>query len=218
MDNFKKIIKKIGNKEDFFFVQVGSHDGVSFDPINEFILKYNWSGVLIEPITDFFELLVENYKGRDNLIFENLGVSSKPDVADFKYFPKKYASKYVKSKISPRAMGCAGMDFDYNKKRGKICKHIKTQSVKLITFADLVKKHKLSHVDLLQIDAEGHDFEVIKGIDFKDISPDFIHFESDKLDKKITYKFLEKHGYYCVGGSGDCDTLAINKSKYGDII
>ena len=139
-------------------------------------------------------------------------------MADFKYFPKKYASKYVKSKISFRAMGCAGIDFYYNKKRGKICKHIKTQSVKLITFADLVKKHKLSHVDLLQIDAEGHDFEVIKGIDFKDISPDFIHFESDKLNKKITYKFLEKHGYYCVGGSGDCDTLAINKSKYGDII
>ena len=214
MNNLKKIIQKFGNREDFFFIQVGAHDGVSFDPINEFVLKYNWKGILIEPITDYFELLVENYKGCDNLIFENLGVSSKPGVSDFKYFPKKYASKYVKSKISPNAMGSAGMDFCYNKKRGKICKHIKTQSVKLITFADLVKKYKLSHVDLLQIDAEGHDFEIIKGIDFNDISPDVIHFESDKIDKKITYEFLEKNGYYCISGSGDNDTLAINKSKF----
>jgi len=32
--------------------------------------------------------------------------------------------------------------------------------------------------------------------------------------KKITYKFLEKNRYYCISGSGDNDTLAINKSKF----
>lgn len=218
MNNFKKIIQEFGNREDFFFIQVGSHDGVTFDPINEFVLKYNWNGILVEPITDYFELLVENYKGHDNLIFENSGVSSNAGVVEIKYFPKKYASKYVKSKISEAVMGSAGINFEYNKKRGKICGHIKTQSVKLVTISDLVKKHKLSHVDLLQIDAEGHDFEVIKGIDFKNISPDFIHFENNKIDRKNTYKFLEERGYYCVDGNEDIDTLAINKSKYGDII
>lgn len=218
MNNFDAVIKKIGDKEDFFFIQVGSHDGVSFDPIYDFVNQYKWSGILVEPITDYFELLLENYKGCDNLIFENLGVSSNAGVVEFKYFPKKYASKYVKSKISEEAMGSAGINFEYNKKRGKICGHIKTQSVKLVTISDLVKKHKLSHVDLLQIDAEGYDFEVMQGIDFTGIIPDFIHFESNKIDKKVVYKFLEERGYYCVDGDSDIDTLAINKSKYGDII
>ena len=48
----------IGKKDpNFFFVQVGANDGVNHDPIFHHVRKYNWKGLLIEPIPDIFEKL-----------------------------------------------------------------------------------------------------------------------------------------------------------------
>jgi FkbM family methyltransferase len=55
-----------------------------------------------------------------------------------------------------------------------------------------------SKVDLLTIDVEGHDFNVLKGLDLTKYRPKVIIIETHSLDKicdMAVYKYLSAHGY-----------------------
>src|SRR5262245_57869066 len=61
------------------FIQVGASDGLRRDPIREFIVRDNWTGVMIEPLPRVFALLKANYahlRARRDLVFENAAISS----------------------------------------------------------------------------------------------------------------------------------------------
>jgi FkbM family methyltransferase len=60
---------------DFFFLQIGAHDGETLDPINQMIRRYGWRGLLLEPQPDVFQQLTETYRRNDNLIFENAALA-----------------------------------------------------------------------------------------------------------------------------------------------
>ena len=65
-------------------------------------LKY-WISKNLAKLIQLTSIWMNNYSLKwspGSLIFENSGVSSNAGVVEIKYFPKKYASKYVKSKIS----------------------------------------------------------------------------------------------------------------------
>jgi FkbM family methyltransferase len=55
-------------------------------------------------------------------------------------------------------------------------------TVDTITLESHCAEHKISHVDFLKIDAEGHDFFVLKGINWEQLCPDIIlcEFEDNK--------------------------------------
>ena len=57
------------------FIQIGSNDGTSNDPLREFIIRGGWRGVLVEPISYLFQRLQSNYRGLKGLQFENCAVS-----------------------------------------------------------------------------------------------------------------------------------------------
>ncbi len=62
---------------DFFFIQIGSNDGQTGDPIHSYIMKYHWKGILIEPIPFLFKRLKKTYENQNGLIFENIAISEK---------------------------------------------------------------------------------------------------------------------------------------------
>src|ERR1043165_8619029 len=66
------LIRRTG--EDQFFIQVGAHDGLHYDPIRPWVEKFHWSGVLAEPQPIIFKRLVENYKNEPQLKFENVAI------------------------------------------------------------------------------------------------------------------------------------------------
>src|SRR5262245_40043917 len=59
------------------FVQIGAYDGIAGDPIRPIVLqKDSWWGVLVEPQSDTFNRLRENYVGQSSrLQFLNVAVS-----------------------------------------------------------------------------------------------------------------------------------------------
>ena len=74
----------------------------------------------------------------------------------------------------------------------------------------LIEEQEITHLNLLQIDAEGYDFEVIKMIDFDIIKPSIIKFEHKNLSKRDQEKahdLLSSNGYAIQ--CEDCDTFAI---------
>ena len=58
------------------FVQVGSNDGVSSDPLKKFIIARQWVGLLIEPDPNRFDRLQMRYKDFDSVRTLNLAISN----------------------------------------------------------------------------------------------------------------------------------------------
>ena len=69
-----------------------------------------------------------------------------------------------------------------------------------MSFADLLNEYNIERIDLLQIDTEGYDSEIIRGLDFSKIKPSFIHFEHgegvmSKEDFSEVLDILHRNGY-----------------------
>src|SRR4051812_16028908 len=65
------LASELQNSE-FFFVQVGAHDGT--DNLSRFIHRSRWHGVLIEPQPEVCRRLVENYRDHPQLTVENVAL------------------------------------------------------------------------------------------------------------------------------------------------
>lgn len=62
------------------FIQIGANDGIRGDPIRQKVLKYGWTGVLVEPLPPLFAELKRNYANQPGLEFINAAVDVSPGV------------------------------------------------------------------------------------------------------------------------------------------
>ena len=211
-DYLEPVIEKY-NHLDFFFVEIGAHDGIYVDPIHRFIVKHKWHGILIEPVPHLFIELKKNYAGYDGLIFENIAISN--DNEDRLFY-------HLSETIDGKDMSGIGSFYKnswINKKRKKkqllwwqkrVCPNLTEIKVPCLSYQNLLKKHDVKRIDLLQIDVEGYEFEIIKQIDFGNVRPKIIHYEHSCLgsDIKKSWKYLENNGYELMHLSSN--TLAVS--------
>ncbi len=77
IDIFDLAIRDLMSRQpDIFFLQIGAHDGVSYDPIHHYVRQYHWNGLLVEPQPAIFQKLKQNYAGEKQLLFENSAVAN----------------------------------------------------------------------------------------------------------------------------------------------
>src|SRR5665213_151269 len=192
--------------EDFFFVQVGAHDGVSYDPIRPYILEYKWRGILVEPQRRMFSSLQKNYKDNKHLILENCAIVNTDGPVNL-YRPKQRAT----GRTAPATLASilpVQLEGD-----------LEEESVAGMTLSSLLQKHKVQRLDFLQVDAEGFDDQIVsQALGLPEmLRPRVMHFEIDWLaEKKIItlYKELTCHGYRIHHGKGypGNDTVAVRQS------
>jgi FkbM family methyltransferase len=72
---------------------------------------------------------------------------------------------------------------------------IKSFFIKSININDLFRKYELNHIDILFIDAEGHDDEIIKSIEFDNFKIGKLYFENLHIKDDNIYNYLEGKGY-----------------------
>ena len=76
--------------------------------------------------------------------------------------------------------------------------YVEQEVVKAIPLMELLNKHQVSHLDVLVIDTEGHDYHILKQLDFTRYLPKIIFAEyvnlpaHEQLEMK---KLLTQHGY-----------------------
>src|ERR1043165_5832872 len=58
-----------------YFVQVGGFDGVSFDPLRRQIVESNLSGLIIEPVPQYFDKLKALYAGSTTVTPVNCAIA-----------------------------------------------------------------------------------------------------------------------------------------------
>lgn len=192
--------------KDFFLVQIGANDGVSYDPIRPYILEYNWKGILIEPQKQVFQSLLENYKGNSRMIFENCAITD----ADGPI--RMYRQK-------ERLNGLPEPDVLSTVRQGKLKGELETEIVTGMTLASLLQKHNVQRIDYLQVDAEWFDDQIVRqALKLpEDLKPTLMHFEADWMPAKevITlYTELTRQGYRVSHGRGfpENDTIAVRQS------
>src|ERR1700761_6797871 len=87
--------------EQLTFIEIGANDGVSSDPLREFIVKYPWKGVLVEPQPDVFETLKSNYAHLENRIFfENVAIASNSGPIEMYRISKSHRAPHGGSTIA----------------------------------------------------------------------------------------------------------------------
>lgn len=190
---------------DFFFIQVGAFDGVTNDPLRPFIERYKWRGILLEPQKQAFQKLVENYREHPQLTFLNAAVADKDGTTDLYSVRGKdglpmwsdQIASLRKDHVLKHEHGVPA--YGIQEKIPDIQNLVQVDQVECFRLDTLFRTHNVARVDLLQIDAEGFDYQVIKTIDWDKIRPAIIHYEHMHLSQSEQNECLTclmDHGYH----------------------
>ena len=184
-----KFIRKSNINLKYFF-DVGSHMGTYSDLI---LKNFEDSKVfMFEPQINIFKKIKIKYKYYKNVKIYNCAISDKSTQK------KIYINKHdLTSGLSPlnlksnKYLQFKAKLFGTTTSR-MILKEPKIKTKKLITIIEL---NKIKKIDLLKIDTEGHEFEVLKGIEraIKNIRYILIEFHNDKIYLSYNPKKIHNH-------------------------
>jgi FkbM family methyltransferase len=187
------------------FVQVGSNDASTGDPIIEFVQSYGWQGVLVEPVPYVFERLRSRFAANPRLQLENLAVGGHAGHRPFYCLeplerpPSRYYDQlgsFSRAHIEKHERYLPG-----------VSAHICEIQVPCMTLTQLLEKHGLRQLELLQVDAEGADFEVLSSLDFDYCTPMLVLFEYGHLtsaEREQCGLLLQIRGYRLLFEGRDC--------------
>ena len=193
----KNIIKYFSkNRIDIkLYCDIGSHKGTYTDL---FIKNFkNIKVFMFEPQINIFNLIKKKYKDQKNVKCFNIAISDKNSkkllsinehdlTSSFSTFNKK--NNYLKAKAI-----LFGKSFKKMIYRRVI--------VKTNTLDKIIKKNKIFKIDLVKIDTEGHELQVLKGMNksFKKITHILIEMHNDKIyqnyNPKKVHNFLIRNNY-----------------------
>lgn len=195
------------------FIQIGSNDGKTGDPLRIHIYANNWKGLLIEPVPYIFKKLQSNYEEiNDRVFFENAAVTNTKESLTF------YRLEETKDNQLPEWYDQLGT-FDKKtifKHRNEIRNfedRLIEESVKTISFNEINTNYPWLSPQLIHIDTEGYDYEILKSIPFNTFKLSTILFEHKHLSTwqyTRACQLLKKYNFklYAIGG----DTLGISKT------
>lgn len=183
------------------FIQVGSNDGVSQDPIRDLVLATDWKGILVEPLPHIFKRLKANYAEISHrLIFENAAVSQQEGVLPM-YF--------INTLENPGEKGLpdwyeliASLDKDFLLSQIPEVPNaeamVDQMEVPCLSVKSICDKHDVGRLDFMHVDAEGHDFDVIQSVDLDSYCPYIIIYEHDHMSAEEWQEcsdYLAKWGF-----------------------
>lgn len=181
-----------------FFIQVGANDGVQLDPLHEWVLSCQWRGIMIEPVPYVFENLKANYAHlQSRIALKNVAIAPSRGEMPFWHLRK---AECQGSNHWYDALGSFRKEVVLWHERyiPDIRERLVCSQVKTDTFSAVCEQEHVQHVDLIQMDTEGFDFEVIKLIDFERYRPRLLIYENrhfDEQTKQECEQWLRSRGY-----------------------
>ena len=192
------------SKDNGICVEVGAFNGITHSNTYYFE-KIGWTCILIEPIKSLYKQLILN---RNSTITYNVAVSNKIGESTFYLAdgPTKALSSLDIDKLPLELIRSNG---------GKI-KEIK---VKTTTLNQILEENKISKIDFITIDTEGHEYEVLEGFNLNKYSPKVLIIEDNSLiiNKKID-KYMSNNGYSLFNRTGKNYNYNLWYARKGDPI
>jgi FkbM family methyltransferase len=187
----------IARRPRFTILQIGAYIGdTANDPLHRFIrhdvvpfaASRGRRAILVEPVKEYFQKLQELYRGCESVALENVAIAETNEprtIYRLSVDPEAFGFPAWLSQLSSlkeERMGALWDRFESNAEyQAFYLKHRTTETVECSTLSALLSRHGVESLDLMQIDAEGYDYEIIKSIDFSKVRPRFINYESTLL-------------------------------------
>ena len=177
------------------FLDVGAHKGLYTDLIiKNFKVK---KVIMFEPQIEIYNYIKKKYKKIKNIKILNNAVSNKKDKKNI--FINRHDLTSSLTKLNEKNLY---LQFKSKLFGGSIKKMIvNSYKVETVKLASIFKKEKLENIDLLKIDTEGHELEVLFGLEkkIKKVQIILIEFHNDKIyqkyDSKKIHKYLIKNNF-----------------------
>lgn len=167
------------------FLQIGACDGIDDDDLGQLVDEHDLRGVLVEPQPTAFARLEEKYRSRPNLTLLQAAIADREGVRDL----------YCRREGITLA---ASFERKHLARHGIAESEIVAVPVRCHTVASALRTAGLDRVDLIQIDAEGYDWPIIRSIDLARLRPAMIRFEYRHMrerDADACLAHLARHGY-----------------------
>jgi FkbM family methyltransferase len=185
------------------FLQIGAFDGVGQDDLRELVTTHKLRGVLVEPQPAAFARLQQTYRSQPQVTLLQAAIAESEGMREL-YCHRSHASM------------AASFNRAHLRKHGIADHEIVAQSVPCHTVESALRVAGLSQVDLIQIDAEGYDWPIIRSIDFTRMRPRLIRFEYRHMgdrDADACLAHLASHGYRFMLESHDIIAVLVAASS-----
>lgn len=195
----------------FFFIQVGAYDGVCVDPVVRLRQKLHWHGIMIEPCPASFALLAKNMSGQPQIELLQVALSDREGAVPFYTVDPEAPGAPTKAPLISslsRETLLRELDpaIDWSP-------WIRETMVPCTTLDSILGQRNVTRLDLLQIDAEGHDARILRALDFERWRPRIINFEHALLapaEADACWSTLVAQGYLLHVSAPD--TIAVHQS------
>lgn len=196
------------------FASIGASDGITEDPVSEAFLKdKRWRGLLIEPVPFCFQRLSCVFQDPERFILEQVAIGNRSGNSTFYYVDENAAGALPQRPYWFDQIG----SFD----KAHVLAHLDDEfrqsvvecTVEVHTLREILSKHRIERLHYLQIDTEGYDYEIVKGLDFGDVAPWAIlaeHKHLSQSDKGEMLNLLRAKGYR-VDPCGAYDYFAVHE-------
>ncbi|MDT9187295.1 MAG: FkbM family methyltransferase [Limnospira sp. PMC 894.15] len=175
-----------------FFVEVGAFDGYHYSNVRRLYEQKGWTGICIEPVRKNFAKLIKSYQNTPIHCIQaaigstpgmaNLNVATYPHLPDW---GSDVSSLYDKEMERWQRYGAVW----------------EKETVSVLTLTQILCDRQVVGIDLLSIDTEGHDLEVLKGLDFENFKPRLIVIEYGSQRSEIM-DFIKPWGYSVIYDNG----------------
>jgi FkbM family methyltransferase len=147
--------------------------------------QFGLRGLVVEPQASVLPTLQASYAAYPQVRVVNAAVADANGTRDF--YTTVGAPSRKASFFKPQLL-----------KHGIPEHQIQSVPVRCATVATLLQEHGLARCDLLQIDAEGYDYQIIQSVDFRAVQPLVVRFEQVHLTSQASdhcVELLASHGF-----------------------
>jgi FkbM family methyltransferase len=158
---------------------------VGDDDLRDLIKTYRLRGILVEPQPAAFARLRQTYADQPQLVLLQAAIAERQGKREL--FGRR-----------SRPTMAASFDRSHLLRHGIRDSDIVAMQVECHTVESALVAAGLAQVDVLQIDAEGYDWPIIRSIDFARIRPNVVRFEYRNMptrDADACVEFLAAYGY-----------------------
>jgi hypothetical protein len=194
-------LKKYLNFQSGFFLEVGAYDGVFQSNTYHLERELNWTGILIEPV---FKAYLQCIKNRQKSIVLNCLLTSYSDYKKKKY---SFGDFDAYSKMSKRWGGhpagggpmSSVLSFKKNGDIKRLFEKIRRNYsfVPVLNFPMqiILDEFSINKIDFFSLDVEGHEYEVLNGINFEKVKIKYISAEIRTSEEKKVFDYLFSKGF-----------------------
>jgi FkbM family methyltransferase len=170
------LLRHFSSLEGLRFIQVGANDGRRFDPIHEYVERYRWHGVLVEPVPFIFSQLQATYSANSRLQLVRAALDIHAGERVMYSFSKDSLAR-LPEWVWGMATFNRGQLLETAHALGLNETHLETHTVPTMTWSDLWGRTSGDRCDVLILDTEGYDITLLRAADLRAHLPTLIHFE-----------------------------------------